>query len=287
MPILINKKTRVIVQGITGHHGSFHAGRMVEYGTDIVAGVTPGKGGETIECAGKKIPVYNSVEDALKITPADYSIIFVPASHAKEASIEALNSGLNIVIISEHIPVHEVMEISTLAKKKSLIMIGPNCPGLITPGECKIGIMTGEIFTPGKTGILSRSGTLTYEVVKNLTDNGIGQSTVLGTGGDMIKGFDFIDGLKLLNEDNGTENIFLIGEIGGDDEERAALYIKENIQKPVYAYIAGKTAPEGKTMGHAGAIITGSAGTYKSKIKMLKEAGVNIITLPYESALKF
>lgn len=287
MSILLNEKTRVIVQGITGRHGSFHALQMTEYGTNIVAGVTPGKGGSTVKCGAKKIPVYDSVKDALKEYQADYSIIFVPALHALAASVEALESNLNIVIITEHIPVHDVVKIVTIARDRNLIAIGPNCPGIIAPGKSKIGIMPGDIFKPGNVGILSRSGTLTYEVVKNLSDNGVGQSTVVGIGGDMVKGFDFIDGLKLLNEDSETESIFIIGEIGGDDEERAASYIGEHIRKPVFAYIAGQTAPEGKTMGHAGAIIMGNSGTYLSKINSLKNSGVTVVRFPYESAEVF
>ena len=276
MSILINDKTRVIVQGITGAQGSFHTAQMLEYGTKIVAGVTPGKGGEMVS----RVPVFDTVKEALKFSPAEYSIIFVPAARAPEASAEALEAGLNIIIITEHIPVHDTMKIFGLARKKNKIMIGPNCPGLISPGKCKIGIMPGAVFREGKIGILSRSGTLTYEIADALTKNNYGQSTVIGIGGDYINGFNFIEGLELLEKDPQTRAIVMIGEIGGDAEERAAEFIKKNISKPVLAYIAGKTAPPEKKMGHAGAIISGGSGSYDSKIGALKKASVMIADAP-------
>ncbi|HLG25584.1 MAG TPA: succinate--CoA ligase subunit alpha [Candidatus Gracilibacteria bacterium] len=283
MAILIDKNTRVIVQGITGHHGSFHAQKMAEYGTQIVAGVTPGKGGEVLNFGAQKIPVYNSVDEALKEHAADYSIIFVPAEHAREASLEAINAGLHIVIITEHIPVSDTLLIIEAGGAKNLRVIGPNCPGIITPKECKIGIMPGDIFKKGHVGVISRSGTLTYEIVQQLSDAGIGQSTVLGIGGDMVNGVRFTDALALMEKDDETRVIILIGEIGGDAEERAAAFIRKNIRKPVVAYIAGKTAPEGKTMGHAGAIISGKSGTFSAKTGALKNAGVHIADMPHDT----
>jgi succinyl-CoA synthetase alpha subunit len=287
MAILIDKNTRVIVQGVTGHHGLFHAGLMVEYGTKIVAGVTPGKGGTTVEAdggaaGGKKIPVFDSVAEALEFSAADYSIIFVPAAHALEAAEEALGSNLNLVIITEHMPVRDTMLIMKKAAEKNLIVIGPNCPGIITPEECKIGIMPVNIFKKGKIGVISRSGTLTYEIVQQLTLSGLGQSTVVGIGGDSLTGFGFNEALESFENDPETAAIVLIGEIGGDAEERAALLMKSHIKKPAIAYIAGRTAPSGKTMGHAGAIISGKSGTYASKISALKNVGVKIAELPWD-----
>jgi len=278
MSILINKNTKLIVQGITGNQGAFHTKLMQDYGTNIVAGVTPGKEGEKVE----GIPVYDSVKNALNNHEADISIIFVPAKFAHSAAMEALENGLNIVVISEHIPVLDVIKIANEAEKRNLTMIGPNCPGIITPKECKIGIMPGEIFTKGDIGVISRSGTLTYEIIDLLSKNEFGQSTVVGIGGDSVVGSSFLDILGKFEEDPDTSKIILIGEIGGDNEEKAADYIKENISKPVFAYIAGKTAPEGKTMGHAGAIISGNSGTYKSKVEKLEKAGVKIAKRPSE-----
>ena len=282
MAILIDKNTRVIVQGITGAQGSFHTGLMLEYGTKILAGVTPGKGGEIFESQGKKIPVFNTVAEAAAAFPADYTISFVPAPHAMSAAMEALEAGLNTVIITEHMPVHDVMKITKLAAEKNRIVIGPNCPGIITPGECKIGIMPGNVFKKGKVGVLSRSGTLTYEIVQHLSGAGIGQSTVIGIGGDPVVGLNFVEGLKFFSDDPQTDAIVIIGEIGGDSEERAAAYIKGSIKKPVVAYIAGKTAPPGKTMGHAGAIISGNSGSFAAKISALKNSGVKIAMSPWE-----
>ncbi len=274
--MFLTKTTPVVVQGITGHHGSFHTKLMLEYGTNVVAGVTPGKGGQEVE----GVPVYNSVAEAKKAHAAEWSILFVPAAFALDAAMEALEAGLHIVIISEHVPVHDVLKIVEAAKDRGLTVIGPNCPGLIVPGESKVGIMPGDIFMPGKVGVLSRSGTLTYEIVSHLTEAGIGQSVVVGIGGDMVTGLNFLEGLELMEQDESIEKILLIGEIGGDAEERAAAFIREHVKKPVVAYIAGRTAPPGKTMGHAGAIISQGKGTFASKKKALEEAGVKVSALP-------
>ncbi len=280
MSIIVDDKTKVIVQGITGEQGKFHTGLMMEYGTKIVSGVTPGKGGQSVN----GVPVFNSVSESLKFSPADFSAIFVPAPKALGAAMESLDAGLNLVIITEHIPVRDTMAIVAKAKSKGLIVIGPNCPGVITPGECKIGIMPGHIFTRGNVGIVSRSGTLTYEIVDNLSKNNFGQSTVVGIGGDFINGINYIETLEKFQRDEETKIIVLIGEIGGEAEERAAEYIKNNVTKPVVAYIAGRAAPEGKTMGHAGAIISGSSGSYDSKVSVLKSAGVEVVDFPWEMA---
>lgn len=276
--MLIDATTRVIVQGITGHHGSFHTRLMLEYGTNIVAGVTPGKGGQTVE----GVPVFNRVKDAIARHSADWSILFVPAPFALDASMEALSQNLNLVIISEHIPVYDVLKIVHEAQRRNKIVIGPNCPGIIVPDESKLGIMPGDIFHSGSLGVLSRSGTLTYEIVAHLSEAGIGQSTVVGIGGDMVVGFQFLKGLEMLEKDEKTDKILLIGEIGGDAEERAARYIREFIKKPVVAYIAGRTAPPGKTMGHAGAIISGGKGTFESKKKALEVVGVKVAVFPHD-----
>lgn len=276
--MLIDATTRVIVQGITGHHGSFHTTLMLEYGTKVVAGVTPGKGGETVE----GVPVFNSVKEAVAEQPADWSILFVPAPFALGAAMEALEADLHLVIITEHIPVFDVLKIVDEAKRRGKTVVGPNCPGLITPAQSKLGIMPGDIFQPGSLGVLSRSGTLTYEIVSHLSEAGIGQSTVVGIGGDMVIGLQFIEALEMLEADEATEKILLIGEIGGDAEERAAAYIAEHVKKPVVAYLAGRTAPPGKTMGHAGAIISGGKGTFASKKKALEAAGVAVAALPHE-----
>ncbi|MBW3003185.1 succinate--CoA ligase subunit alpha [Candidatus Woesearchaeota archaeon] len=276
MSILINKDTKVIVQGITGKQGSFHTKLMKEYGTNIVAGVTPGKAGQEVE----GIPVHGSIKDALAEHEADWSCVFVPARFAKDAAIEAMSSGLNVVVITENIPVHDAIMIMKYAKENNRVVIGPNCPGVITPGESKIGIMPGHIFKKGKIGVVSKSGTLTYEIVNTLSDKGFGQSTAIGIGGDAVIGFDFIDGLKLFQDDPETEKIVVIGEIGGDMEERAAAYIKDNVKKPVVAYISGRSAPEGKRMGHAGAVISGNTGTAVSKIKAFSDVGVKVAEIP-------
>lgn len=278
MSILIDENTKCLVRGITGTQGSFHTKLMKEYGTKIVTGVTPGKRGQVVE----GIPVFDSIKEALEYESADFSIIFVPPQFAKNAALEDLENNLDLVIITEHIPVHDTLEIMALAKKKGRTVIGPNCPGLISPGKCKLGIMPGHIFKQGHIGVISRSGTLTYEIVNELTKKGFGQSTVIGIGGDPIIGLDFIEGLKLFEEDEQTEAIVLIGEIGGNMEEKTAEYLKYNLSKPVVAYIAGRTAPEGKRMGHAGAIIQGKTGTADSKIKAFKEANVKVAELPSE-----
>lgn len=272
MSILIDKKTRVIVYGL-GKQGSFHTKLMKEYGTNIVGIISRSKEG-TFE----NIPIYKSVKDV----EAEWCIIFVPAEFAKEAAFEALDNRLNLVIITEGIPVHDSIEIIKKAKQKNLMVIGPNCPGIISPGKSKIGIMPGHIFKKGYTAVISRSGTLTYEVVNELTKSRIGQSTVVGIGGDMAVGMDFTDVLKLLNKDEETRKIVLIGEIGGNQEEKAAEFIKNNVSKKVVAYIAGRTAPRGKAMGHAGAIIEGNTGTAESKINALEKVGVKVAELPSE-----
>lgn len=277
MTIFIDLNTRVIVQGITGRQGTFHTKRMIEYGTKVVAGVTPGKGGQEVH----GIPVYNTVKDAVEDTDATASIIFVPAKYATDAVLEAIDANLNpIVVITEHIPVHDAMFFVRFARLKGISIIGPNTPGIIAPERSLVGIMPGHIFKKGNIGIVSRSGTLTYEIADILTQNGFGQSTSIGIGGDPITGLDFIDVLNKFENDPETEAIVLIGEIGGDSEERAATYIKKNIKKPVVAYIAGQTAPPGKRMGHAGAIISGRSGTAQSKIEAFKKVGVRVATLP-------
>lgn len=278
MSVLIDKDTKVIVQGITGKQGSFHTKLMKDYGTNIVAGVTPGKAGQEIE----GIAVYDSVKDCMAQNEADFSIIFVPARYAKSAAIEAMSNGLDIVVITENVPVHDAVEIMKFAKNNKRIVIGPNCPGIITPEECKIGIMPGHIFKKGKTGVVSKSGTLTYEIVDSLTNHGLGQSTVIGIGGDPVIGVDFIKALEVFEKDPETEKIVLIGEIGGDMEERAAEYIKNSVSKPVVVYISGRTAPKGKKMGHAGAVISGNAGTAESKIKAFEAIGIKVAKIPSE-----
>jgi len=277
MSILINESTRVIVQGL-GKQGSLHLNLMKDYGTQIVAAVSRSKVGSF-----KSVPIYKTVKDAAAEHKADFSILFVPAGFAKEAAVEALTSGLNLVLITEGIPVHDTLEIMQIAKETERIVIGPNCPGIILPERSKIGIMPGNIFKRGPIGIVSRSGTLTYEIADRLTKQNLGQSTVVGIGGDPVIGLDFIQVLKMFEEDKETEAIVLIGEIGGNLEERAATFIKEgNISKKVVAYIAGVSAPRGKRMGHAGAIIERDAGTAESKIEALEDAGVKVAALPSE-----
>jgi len=281
MGILVDENTRVIVQGITGKEGSFHTKLMLQYGTKVVAGVTPGKGGSTVE----GVPVYDTMAEAVKEHPeANTSIIFVPAKFASDAVYEAVDSGIKvIVVITEHIPVHDAMEFVNYAKRKGSVIIGPNCPGIITPGKTKIGIMPGHVFTPGPVGIMSRSGTLTYEIGYFLTKAGLGQSTVIGVGGDPVTGLTFPEVIEMFERDPQTKAVVMIGEIGGDAEERVARMVKEGrIKKPVVAFVAGRTAPEGKRMGHAGAIIMLGTGAYKDKVAALEDAGIRVARTPYE-----
>ena len=282
MGIIVGKETKAIVQGITGTQGSFHTRLMLEYGTKIVAGVTPGKGG--MEVHG--VPVYDTVKEAIENHEANASIIFVPARFATEAALEAIENGLKtVVIITEHIPVKDAIQIMAKAKEKGTTIIGPNTPGIITPNECKLGIMPAHIFKPGVVGIASRSGTLTYEIAAGLTNAGLGQSTCLGLGGDPVVGLNFIEVMEMFREDDATKAVVLIGEIGGNLEELAAEYIsRTNYPKPVVAFVAGRTAPPGKRMGHAGAIIMGRAGTAQSKIEAFQKAGVAVAEKPREVA---
>lgn len=279
MSILVNKNTKLVVQGITGRDGSFHTGKMKKYGTNIVAGVSPGKGGQTIH----DIPVFNTVEDAVKATGANTSIIFVPAALAGDAILEAADGGIELVVcISEGVPTLDMVKATNYLKKKGVKLIGANCPGLITPDESLIGILPGNIFKKGNVGLMSRSGTLTYLMVSLLTNNGLGQSTCVGIGGDPVAGLYYQELLQMFEDDPETEAIVLIGEIGGDAEERAAQYIKEHITKPVIAFIAGQTAPPGKRMGHAGAIISSGSGTAAEKIAAFEAAGVPVARRPVE-----
>ena len=277
MSILLDKRTRVVVQGITGSEGSFHTSQMLEYGTKVVAGVTPGKGGTK----HLGVPVYNTVAEAVEKEKANASAIFVPPAFAADAILEAANSGVKLIVcITEGIPAKDMVKVYDAIRDKDVTLIGPNCPGIISPGKAKIGIMPGFIHRKGKVGVVSRSGTLTYEAVKQLTDLKIGQSTCIGIGGDPVIGSQFIDIIKMFNEDPNTEGIVMIGEIGGSAEEEAAAYIKKHVKKPVVGFIAGRTAPPGRRMGHAGAIISGGKGTADEKIKAMKKAGIHVAISP-------
>lgn len=280
MAIWVDENIRLLVQGITGHQGFFHTKAMQEFGTKIVAGVTPGKGGQNAH----DIPVYDTVDGAMEKKP-NASIVFVPAPYAKDAVMEALDAGIKlVVVITENIPFHDAIEFVHYSIYKKARIIGPNCPGIASPGKAKVGILPNLIFREGSIGVASRSGTLTYEIVNALSQNGLGQSTCVGLGGDPVIGSTFIDALEAFERDEKTDAIVLVGEIGGTAEEEAAEYIEERVSKPVYAYVAGRTAPPGKRMGHAGAIISGNKGTAESKIKAFERAGVKVVRFPYEIA---
>lgn len=277
MSIIVDKNTRVIVQGITGNEGLFHTRQMVEYGTKIVGGITPGKGGQSVD----GIPVFNTVVSAVNTTGANASVIFVPPAFSADAVMEAVDAGLKTIIcMTEGIPTLDMIQVKQYMKGKNINLIGPNTPGIISPGKCKIGVMAGYIHKEGSIGVISRSGTLTYETVDQLTKNGFGQSTCIGIGGDPIIGLDFVDLLAMFEKDRGTKAVVLIGEIGGTAEEEAAEYYKKNMKKPVLAFIAGKTAPPGRRMGHAGAIISGGSGTASQKIEFLEKAGIKVVDYP-------
>jgi len=282
MPILVGHKTKAMVWGITGSQGTFHTQLMLQYGTKIVAGVTPGRGGQEVQ----GIPVFDTAKEAMERNKANAAIIFVPAPYAKDATLEALAANLNpVVVITEGIPVKDEIQMMEIARRKGTTIIGPNTPGIITPAQCKLGIMPGHIFKPGKVGLVSRSGTLTYEIAAGLTTAGLGQTTCLGVGGDPVVGLSFVEVLKMFKQDKSTKAIAMIGEIGGNAEEKAAEYVKQTrYPKPIVAYIAGRAAPPGKRMGHAGAIITGKAGTAETKIEALKNAGVKVAMKPGDIA---
>ena len=278
MSVLVDKDTKLLVQGITGKTGAFHARQSLEYGTQVVAGVTPGKGGESFE---KGVPIFDTVADAVKHTGANASVIFVPPPFAADAIMEAADAGVPLIVaITEGIPVTDMVRVKRYLQDKPSRLIGPNCPGIITPNQCRIGIMPGYIHQPGRVGVVSRSGTLTYEAVHQLTTLGLGQTTAIGIGGDPVNGTNFVDCLTLFNEDPATEGIVMIGEIGGSAEEDGAAYIKAHVSKPVVGFIAGTTAPPGKRMGHAGAIISGGKGTAEAKLEALRDAGVKIADTP-------
>jgi succinyl-CoA synthetase alpha subunit len=278
--IFIGKETRLLVQGITGRDGSFHARQMMEYGTSVVAGVTPGKGGQTFE---DRVPVFNTVAEAVAETGANTSVVYVPSALAAGALFEAADAGIALIVcITEGVPVIDMTRVMPYLKEKGARLIGPNCPGLITPGSAKVGIIPGNICTPGRVGLVSRSGTLTYEVVNQLTKNGIGQSTCVGIGGDPIIGTNFMDCLRAFEADPETEAIVMLGEIGGTDEQQAATFVRDHVTKPVVGFIAGQTAPRGRRMGHAGAIISGSSGTAEEKIEAFEAAGIHVMRRPVD-----
>lgn len=281
MSVLVNRDTKVVVQGITGHQGTIHTRGMKAFGTAVVAGVTPGKAGQQVE----GVPVFDLVEEAVAATRANTSCIFVPAPYTKDAFIEAVDAGIKLcVIVTEHVPFHDMLLMLAYAKSHGVRIIGPNCPGLATPGEAKVGILPNMIFKPGRVGVVSRSGTLTYEMVNSLTEAGIGQSTCIGLGGDPVPGSTFIEALEMFHRDPATDMVVMVGEIGGVAEEEAAEYIAASFGKPVVSYIAGRSAPPGKRMGHAGAIITRGRGTAESKVAALTKAGARVAKFPYEIA---
>ena len=286
MSILVGKSTRLVVQGITGGEGTFHTKQMLDYGTNVVAGVTPGKGGTAYAGNEKdrfkrEVPVFNTVADAVRETGANASVIFVPASFAADAILEAGSAGIGIIVcITEGVPTRDMLRVYDFVRAKNIRLIGPNCPGIISPGLCKVGIMPGFIHKSGRVGVISRSGTLTYEAVWQLTERGIGQSTCIGIGGDPVIGTRFIDAVELFNEDPGTDAVIMIGEIGGTAEEEAAAFIKKNVRKPVVGFIAGRTAPPGRRMGHAGAIIAGGKGTAQEKMAAMRAAGIHVVESP-------
>lgn len=288
MSVLVNKNTRLMVQGITGSEGSFHTKQMIEYGTNVVAGVTPGKGGTMFD---EKVPIFNTCKEAVEKAGANTSVIFVPPAFALDAILEAADSGVSVIVtITEGIPTKDMITVKNYLEDinksgRSVRMIGPNCPGIITPGECKIGIMPGFIHLPGRIGLISRSGTLTYEAVAQLTELGLGQSTCIGIGGDPIIGTNFIDAMRLFNEDKNTDAVIMIGEIGGNAEEQCAEYVKKYMTKPVVGFIAGRTAPPGRRMGHAGAIIAGGKGTADDKIAAMKDAGIYVANSPADMGI--
>ncbi|MCZ6477553.1 MAG: succinate--CoA ligase subunit alpha [Gemmatimonadetes bacterium] len=278
MAIFIGEHTRLVVQGITGRDGSFHARQMRDYGTRLVAGVTPGKGGQTFD---GDVPIFNTVADAVEEAGANTSVIYVPASFAADAILESADSGIELIVcITEGIPIADMMRVMPYIEERDCRLVGPNCPGLIVPGICKVGILPGQIVRPGRVGIVSRSGTLTYEVIFQLTSDGIGQSTSIGIGGDPIIGTDFVDCLRAFEEDSQTDGVVIIGEIGGTDEQTAARFVSENMTKPVVGFIAGQTAPPGRRMGHAGAIISGSEGTAAEKTRAFRENGIAVAERP-------
>ncbi len=278
MAIFIGEHTRLVVQGITGRDGSFHARQMRDYGTRLVAGVTPGKGGQTFD---GDVPIFNTVADAVEEAGANTSVIYVPASFAADAILESADSGIELIVcITEGIPIADMMRVMPYIEERGCRLVGPNCPGLIVPGICKVGILPGQIVRPGRVGIVSRSGTLTYEVIFQLTSDGIGQSTSIGIGGDPIIGTDFVDCLRAFEEDSQTDGVVIIGEIGGTDEQTAARFVSENMTKPVVGFIAGQTAPPGRRMGHAGAIISGSEGTAAEKTRAFRENGIAVAERP-------